>query len=708
MNHSTQLNDNQQAAVSCTKGPLLVIAGAGSGKTRVITCKIAHLVQDEGVPESHILAMTFTNKAAGEMKRRAMEMLNREYLGTTISTFHSFCLRILRKEASVLGYTADFSVCDTADALTLIKRILSESGKKNQKEYAPKKIQGLISAIKNQSADRGRLDRAPAIDQILDRYDAVLRENDLMDFDDLLLNTVTVFEQNPSILAHYQSQFPYILVDEFQDTNSTQYRLIRLLADTAAHICAVGDEDQSIYGWRGANFENILNFPRDFPGCRIIKLEENYRSTKKILDIANSVISHNSMRNPKVLYSDIHTEGEHILYEAPEPRAEANFIADQVRALVQKSIPRNEIAVLYRANYLSRGLEDAFRRRNLPYRIVGGYKFYERKEIKDIIAYLRVIRNPSDNLSFRRIINVPRRKIGPVTIEKLEAINPILFEALKNLPERFPKKRELDELRTIIETFRNRPDFGPDFLRDLIDRIGYIEMLKTEEDKIEAETRIENISELANSIEEFVKSENEPNLGNFLDEISLLSDTDEIEDDDRVNLMTIHCAKGLEFHSVFVCALEEGTFPNQRTMGSSRELEEERRLMYVAVTRAKQNLYLSFSRKRGWKWEMDLKKISRFVKEIPFDLLTVIRPAGPISTHSGILAASHSGVSAASGTSWQGEIPPTPFGKGSTVLHHTYGEGTVLNIVNGNRIVVKFKRTGIKVLNSRTVQLKKD
>ncbi len=704
---STQLNSNQQEAIACTKGPLLVLAGAGSGKTRVITSKIAQLIREEFVPESHILAVTFTNKAAGEMKRRAMGMLNRPHLGTTISTFHSLCLRILRREAVLLGYTSNFSVCDSADALSLIKRILSETGRKNQKEYAPKKVQALISAVKNQSASDRKLEQLPAIDQILDQYDAALRQNDLMDFDDLLLNTVAIFEQNPSILAHYQSQFPYMLVDEFQDTNATQYRLIRLLAETAIHICVVGDEDQSIYGWRGADFENILNFPRDFDGCRVIKLEKNYRSTSKILDIANAVISHNSMRNPKVLYSDIHTDGEFVLYEAPMPQEEGIFIAKQVQALRQQGVPLNDIAVLYRANYLSRTMEDAFRRRNIPYRIVGGYKFYDRKEIKDILGYLRIIRNPSDNLSFRRIVNVPRRKIGPATIEKLESIHPVLFKSLEQLPDRFPRKQELKEFHSIIESFRKREDFGPDFLRDLIERIGYIEMLKAEEETLEAETRMENLSELVTVVGDYLDAEENPTLNGFLDTVSLLSDTDEIEDDDRVNLMTIHCAKGLEFNSVFVCGLEEGTFPNQRTMGSSRELEEERRLMYVAITRAKQNLYLSFSRERGWKWDMNRKKMSRFVKEIPLNLLKVNRPVTGLS-HSRLLTAAHSSSIQPKHPNSDNSESTCTIQKGDTVMHHSYGEGAVLNVVNGNRMVVKFKRAGIKVLNSRLVQLKKD
>ncbi len=704
---TSQLNDSQRMAVACTKGPLLVVAGAGSGKTKVITSKIAHLIREKFVPEHHILAVTFTNKAAGEMRHRAMAMLGRSHLGTTISTFHSLCLRILRREAVILGYSSDFSVCDSADALSLIKRIISESGRKNQKEYAPKKVQGLISALKNDCVSERKLEQLPALNEILHQYDAALRENDLMDFDDLLLNTVSIFQQNPSILSYYQSQFPYILVDEFQDTNATQYRLIRLLSESAVHICAVGDEDQSIYGWRGADFENILKFPRDFEDCQVIKLEENYRSTQQILDIANAVISHNSMRNPKALRSDIHTDGDYALFEAPAPREEGMFIAKQVQALLQQKIQLKDIAVLYRANYLSRMLEDAFRRRNIPYRIVGGYKFYERKEVKDILGYLRVIRNPSDNLSLRRIINVPRRKIGPATVEKLESIHSTLFKAMETLPDRFPRKKELDELHNIIETFRKREDFGPEFLRDLIERIGYIEMLKAEENSLEAETRMENLSELVTVVNDYFSTEKNPSLNGFLDTVSLLSDTDELEDDDRVNLMTIHCAKGLEFDSVFVCGLEEGTFPNQRTMGSSRELEEERRLMYVAVTRAKHNLYLSFSRERGWKWDMNRKKMSRFLREIPVELLTINRPALP-SSNSRLLTAAHYRPLPSSQPDENLSANPFPVHKGSIVTHHTYGDGTVLNVVNGDRMVVKFKSAGIKVLSSKAIQLRKD
>ncbi len=689
------LNPAQREAVCHNEGPLLVVAGAGSGKTRVITHKIAYLIQELGIPERNILAVTFTNKAAAEMRHRAMKLLDRPDLGSVICTFHSLCLRILRQEAPQLGYGPDFSICDPSDAQTIIKDILKQMGRKQDKAYAPKKVQALLSRIKNRSMDTEEVGRMTDLESILDRYDRTLMEMNLMDFDDLLLNTVRLLDEFPATAAHYRERFPCILVDEFQDTNAVQYRLIRLLEEGGRHICAVGDEDQSIYGWRGADFENILKFPEDFPDTRLITLEQNYRSSQGILDIANSIISNNRMRNPKTLRSTISDTGDHVVYEAPHAAGEASFVTRQIRSLIQQEVSARDIVVLYRANYLSRSLEDALRRENLPYRIVGGYKFYERKEIKDILAYLKLMRNPSDNPSFQRIVNVPRRKVGPATLEKLAAVDPVFTTALERLPEGFPRYSELVELRRILTMFTERKDFGPGFIQDLIDKLAYIEMLKSEEEPLEAETRIENLFELTRVVEDYAESTDSPSLAGFLDEISLLSDADDITDEESVSLMTIHCAKGLEYHTVFVVGLEEGTFPNQRTMGSSRELEEERRLMYVAITRAKRNLYLSFARERGWGWESSRKRMSRFLREIPAEQITT-RGTG-LERMAGYLQASHSRHSQTE------TVPPAVSpdeipGKGETVHHATYGTGTVLNVVNNERLVVKFKKAGIKVL----------
>ena len=693
-----ELNPAQLEAVLHNTGPLLVVAGAGSGKTRVITSKIAYLVHELAVPDHHILAVTFTNKAAGEMRSRAMRLINRPHMGTTVSTFHSLCLRILRQEAHQLGYGPDFSVCDPADAISVIKDVLGTMGYRNDKEHTPKKVQALLSGIKNRSR-RVETGKMPDLETILEHYDRSLKAQNLMDFDDLLLNTVMLLDQYPHVLDHYRRQYPYILVDEFQDTNAIQYRLIRQLAETAGHICVVGDEDQSIYGWRGADFENILNFPRDFEDTKVITLEQNYRSTRPILEIANAVIANNAMRNPKRLQTNCGEPGERYLYHAPTPQAEAGQVARQIRSLLQQEIPPREIVVLYRANYLSRALEDALRRENIPYRIIGGYRFYERKKIKDILAYLKVIRNPEDNLSFKRIVNVPRRKVGPVTLERLETVNPVLCKALEAIPDGFPRFQELRELDRVLSQFRSRNLFDPSYVQDLINELGYVEMVKAEEEPMEAESRIENLHELVQVVSDYMETTAEPSLPGFLDQVSLLSDTDELDNEDMVNLMTIHCAKGLEFHSVFVIGLEEGTFPNQRTLGSSRELEEERRLMYVAITRARRNLYLSHAKERGFGWDSQRKRISRFLKEIPENLVTA--KGEQSGMYPSLLKASHVRAPL------QGRPDPPPPGtvpeKGSTIFHATYGEGTVLNVVNNDRLVIKFRRAGIKVLNARMV-----
>lgn len=692
-----ELNPAQQQAVLHNNGPLLVVAGAGSGKTRVITCKIAHLVEECHVPDRYILAVTFTNKAAEEMRSRAAALLNRHHMGATICTFHSLCLRILRQEAHQLGYSADFSVCDPADGLVVIKDVLTELGYRNDKRHTPRKVQALVSGLKNQSRQL-ETEKLPDLDNILDHYDRSLKAQNLMDFDDLLLNTVMLLEQFPHVADHYRGQFPYILVDEFQDTNAIQYRIVRQLAGTATHVCVVGDEDQSIYGWRGADFENILNFPRDFADTTVIKLEENYRSTRAILDIANAVISNNTMRNPKQLKTSSAAEGEQIIHGSANPQGEAAQIGRQIKALLQQEIRPRDIVVLYRANYLSRSLEDALRRENIAYRIVGGYKFYDRKEIKDILGYLKVLRNPEDNLSFRRIVNVPRRKVGPATLDRLEAVDPVLSRSLEKLPESFPRRNELMELAQVLADFRKRDIFDQAFVQDLIDAIGYVDMLKAEEEPLEAQSRMENLLELQQVVADYVAEAETPSLAGFLDQISLLSDTDELDTAEMVNLMTIHCAKGLEFHTVFVVGLEEGTFPNQRTVGSSRELEEERRLMYVAITRARRNLYLSYARERGFGWDSQRKRISRFLKEIPDQLVS--RKGEPHGLPGGMLSASHVARPLTGRPKpTAGSVPA----KGSSVIHATYGEGTVLNIVNGDRLVIKFKRAGIKVLNAGMV-----
>jgi len=692
-----QLNKQQNEAVLYIDSPLLILAGAGSGKTRVITQKIAWLINQMNIPEYNILAVTFTNKAAGEMKARVEKMLDKEKVFCTISTFHSFCLRTLRQEAINLGYSQDFSVCDTVDSLTLVKNILKTLGKGNSERYAPKKIQSLFSKLKNGSSSLDlNSDYGQDVSSMFDNYNKTLKDQNLMDFDDLLINCVRVLKEFPSIREFYQNRFPYILVDEFQDTNKVQYDLIKLLTSSTGHLTVVGDEDQSIYGWRGADFENILDFPKHFENAKIIKLEENYRSTKQILDIANAIISNNKMRNEKVLKANISEKGKANVHESWNPSLEAEFIAKEIQ-LLKNNIPLSEIVVLYRANYISRNIEDSLRKYNTPYKIVGGYKFYERKEIKDVIGYLKVINNASDNTSIRRIINIPKRKIGPATISRLESINPELYKAMNNLPEKFTKKKEIENFANIITMFRQKNQFDEDFVSELINEMGYIEMIKNDFEPLEAQSRTENLNELINVVKNFKKENPDGKLNDFLDTVSLMADTDDIETGDMVNLMTIHCAKGLEFDSVFLAGMEEGTFPSEKSSNTDRELEEERRLMYVAVTRSKKNIYFTFSRERGWGWQTIRKRASRFFAEIPEKLLDSIN-TGSGSIYNSMLVASNSKK-----TKPEISVSSESFSKGSSITHHIYGEGKVLNHVDGQKLVIKFKKHGIKMLQASVV-----
>jgi DNA helicase-2/ATP-dependent DNA helicase PcrA len=633
------------------------------------------------------------------MKQRVEKILDKDKVFCTISTFHSFCLRTLRQEAVNLGYSHDFSVCDSVDSLSVVKSILKTSGKGKLERYAPKKVQAVFSKLKNGSGTVDlNTDYGQTISAMFDKYNEILKEQNLMDFDDLLINCVRLLKEFPSIREYYQDKYKFILVDEFQDTNKVQYDLIKLLSSNQGHLTVVGDEDQSIYGWRGANFENILDFPKYFNPSKTIKLEENYRSTKQVLDIANAIIKNNKMRNDKVLKANIKDKGKAVVHESWTPSLEAEFIAKEVQ-LLRNTIPLNEIVVLYRANYISRNIEDALRKYNIPYKIVGGYKFYERKEVKDILGYLKVINNPADNTSVKRIINIPKRKIGPATIQRLEEINSELFTSMQQLPDKFTKKKEIESFAAVIVKFRERKVFDADFVADLIDEIQYMEMIKLEFEPLEANSRIENLNELINVVKNFKNENPDGKLNDFLDTVSLVADTDEIETKDTVNLMTIHCAKGLEFHSVFLAGMEEGTFPSEKSSNTDKELEEERRLMYVAVTRAKHNLYFTFSRERGWGWQTIRKKASRFFAEIPDELLDLVN-SGKGGLYTSILKASSSKKISDTKKSESTET----FGKGSVVKHHIYGEGTVLNLVDSQKLVIKFKRHGIKMLQSSVVE----
>ena len=632
----TRLNPPQRAAVECTEGPLLVLAGAGSGKTRVLTYRVAHLME-KGVPAWKILAITFTNKAAREMAERVKQLTGEAGDEAWISTFHACCARILRRDIEKLGYKRQFAIYDTDDSMTVIKAIL-KSLNLSDKEYPPRAVRAVISDAKNRMlspkewlADAGSDARNRRYFEVYEQYEKTLRGNNALDFDDLLIRTLELLSQNPPVLEYYQRRFEYILVDEYQDTNAAQYELVRLLAGEKHNLCVVGDDDQSIYGWRGADIRNILDFEKDFPEAKVVKLEQNYRSTGNILDAANQVIAHNRGRKEKALWTEA-GEGERIaLYHALDERDEAAFVAAMARKLIAHGDRPGEIAVLYRTNAQSRVLEEAFVRGGVPYRVYGGQKFYERKEIKDLISYMRALVNPDDDVSLRRVINEPKRGIGDATVDQLAAYAaenelPLMSAVLDadgaGLSARARKLvGEFGELMVDLTDAMYEQKPG-EFVQTLIDRTGYVralEAVKTPEN----ESRVENIRELQGAVAEFERLNPEGGLSDFLENVALVSDTDSIDEaGGSVTLMTLHSAKGLEFDDVFLPGMEDGIFPLSRAMYDDDQLEEERRLAYVGITRAKKRLFLSHARTRMLYNARSANALSRFVGEIPARLIT--------------------------------------------------------------------------------------
>lgn len=638
-----RLNEKQLEAVTHINGPLLVLAGAGSGKTRVLTCRIAYLLE-QGVRPYNILAITFTNKAAAEMRERVNAMVGIQAKEVWLSTFHAFCARFLRMEIEHLaGFSRNFVIYDASDALALVKSCLKELNL-DEKHFPPSGLQAAISNAKNALQDA--TDFAVQADnfygqkvaEVYRLYQQKLQQNNAVDFDDLLLLAVRLLEQNEEVRRRYQDKFQYILIDEYQDTNRAQYLLARLLAAKHRNICVVGDADQSIYAWRGADIRNILDFEADYPDAKVIKLEQNYRSTQTILAAANAVIENNIGRKPKALWTE-NPRGEPIThYLAFDERDEARFIADTIAKLhVVYRASYGHMAVLYRTNAQSRVIEEALMKNGIPYTIVGGVKFYDRKEIKDILAYLRVILNPADTVSLLRIINVPRRGIGDTTIARLTDYavqNGIsLFDVVSN-PDMVPDltaraKRPLENLAELIFNLIAVKDQLP--VADLIERVmqdsGYLAELEKEQTP-QAEGRIENLRELLSVAKEFATTAAEDTLENFLAHVALVSDIDTAElADERVTLMTLHSAKGLEFPYVFLAGMEEGIFPHSRTLMDEEEIEEERRLCYVGITRAERKLYLTNARLRTIYGSTVMYPPSRFLAEIPEELFE--RHGGP-------------------------------------------------------------------------------
>ena len=642
------LNPQQKKAVQITEGPLLVVAGAGSGKTSVLTRRIAYLVAEKGIAPWNILAITFTNKAATEMREREHKLLGQQADSIWMSTFHALCVRILRRDAEKIGYTSNFSIADSAEQLTLIKHIQKEQNI-NPKMYEPRRILSAISNGKNDllTPDAYSASAASPFEkvtaQVYQEYQKRLKNDQIMDFDDLIMQTLVLFKTDPAVLHYYQNKFRYLLVDEYQDTNQAQYELCHALAAQYKNICVVGDADQSIYGWRGANMENIMNFEKDYhdAGVQTVKLEQNYRSTGHILAAANAVIKNNSNRKAKKLWTDQGEGAKVTYYRAQSGDDEAHFIIAKIQEEVkEKKRSYHDFAVLYRTNAQSRTVEESFVKSNVPYQIVGGHKFYDRKEIMDIMAYLKLVANPSDSMSFNRIINTPKRGIGPVSVRRFMDFardnNLSILGAFDHLNMAGVTARAATKLSDFGAKLRDAINFAKDhsvtgLTEKILQDFGYTAALKAEH-TIEAETRLENLDEFLSVTKRFDdeyeenddSDETENALSDFLAEVSLLSDQDDLaNNDDQVALMTLHAAKGLEFPVVFLVGMEDGLFPLSRALMEDDQLEEERRLAYVGITRAKRELFLTNAYSRMMYGRMQNNPPSRFLEEIDQDDLDI-------------------------------------------------------------------------------------
>lgn len=621
-----QLNDMQKKAVTCTEGPLLVLAGAGSGKTKVLTTRIAYLINEKNVDPSSILAITFTNKAAKEMKDRVIKLIGNIGYSMKISTFHSFGLSILKEHCDLLGYSKNFTIIDSDDSMTLIKKIVKDLNL-DSKIFNPKMIRNKISGAKNELMDPAEYvrfantDMEEKIVSVYERYQKRLKLNNSFDFDDLLMLPIKLLKENPDVLKQYQEKFKYVMVDEYQDTNQAQYILTKMMSAKYKNICVVGDNDQSIYMFRGANYRNILNFEKDYKNTSVILLEENYRSTKNILDVANSIIKNNKSRKDKTLWTN-NDDGLKIKYHrSSNEKDESFYVVSEIKKLLNNGVPLSEIAVLYRANAQSRNIEEVLLRDNIPYKVVGAFYFYNRKEIKDLIAYLKLIYNHNDDNSLTRIINVPKRGIGLKAIENLNT-KAMLEE--KSLYDSLSTQKELDFKRLIDDLSKKSEIMS---LTELVDCILNDSKMKEElelEKTIESEVRLENLEEFKSITKSFEESKGIVSLGEFLEEISLVSDVEEYKNNTNVvTLMTIHSAKGLEFDNVFLIGMEEGLFPHANCLNDAEELEEERRLCYVAVTRARKRLWLVNARSRMLYGKESYNMQSRFIDEIDKENLDI-------------------------------------------------------------------------------------
>jgi DNA helicase-2/ATP-dependent DNA helicase PcrA len=687
------LNPAQREAVLSTEGPLLVIAGAGSGKTRVLTHRVAHLIGAVGVKPNEILAITFTNRAANEMRERLERLLGETARRIWILTFHAACGRILRREAPRLGYRSNFTIYDQADQVRLVKAVLEEEGF-DPKRFTPRGIHSQISAAKNRLVGPGEYRKRlstfyeQTVADVYERYQQRLADSNAMDFDDLLFLTVEVLERFPEARERWQKAFRYVLVDEYQDTNHAQYRLLHLLAEKHRNVCAVGDPDQSIYAFRGADIRNILEFERDFGETRTVALEQNYRSTNAILRAANAVIANNAERKPKELWSEL-GEGDSVrAIEVEDEHAEARFVAAEIAALVEQGYSGTEIAVFYRTNAQSRVLEDVLVRQGIAYQVIGGPRFYERAEIKDAIAYLQVLDNPFDQVSLLRIANRPRRGIGDTTLARLgswaTAQGITLWEAMTRAEEvgiTGPPLRAVQGFATLMQSLMSAAQelAVPELLDRLLERSGTLAALEAER-TIEARGRIENLQELVGVTREWVAEAAEPTLSGFLQEISLYADQDALRGESNlVTLMTLHNAKGLEFRAVYVIGMEEGVFPHSRSI-EEQGIEEERRLCYVGMTRAMERLTLTHASARSLWGSRNYNLASRFLDELPAEgvVRERLRPSSWASVSRGVQP--------------REDVPA--LATGDSVRHSTLGEGVVVGLEPGGVVVVRFAGDG--------------
>ena len=747
------LNSMQQEAVFCTEGPLLILAGAGSGKPRVLTHRTVCLIEEKGVNPYHILAITFTNKAAQEMRERIDKLVGFGSESIWVSTFHAACVRILRRYIDRLGYDNHFTIYDTDDQKSLMKEVCKRL-QVDTKIYKEKMLLGVISSAKNELISPEEFTRRAAGDFAKERqaavyreYQAMLHKNNALDFDDLLVKTVELFKHDAQVLDNYQERFKYIMVDEYQDTNTAQFELIRLLADKYRNLCVVGDDDQSIYKFRGANIKNILNFEEVYPDAKVIKLEQNYRSTQNILDAANRVIANNVGRKPKSLWTE-NEAGEKINFQQFDSAyEEADYVVRDIQRSVREGkCSYGDCAILYRTNAQSRLFEERFVVSNTPYRVVGGVNFYARKEIKDLLAYLKTIDNGRDDLAVRRIINVPKRGIGAATLGRVQDyaadMDLSFYNALKmadDIPSIGRAGVKIKPFVTLIQSMRSKIEYlsVSQILQEVIDETGYVQELEAENTD-EALARIENIDELISKAVAYEESaEEEPTLSGFLEEVALVADIDNLQEgSDYVVLMTLHSAKGLEFPNVYLAGMEDGLFPSYMTIVSDdpMEIEEERRLCYVGITRAMTNLTISCARQRMLRGETQYNKVSRFVKEIPGSLLegasvgrgeteksseTSARPfrqagskVNPIFTVGNAQSKPYQKKPYQS-TSFSSNTTSgisLEYASGDRVKHIKFGEGTVVQIVEGGRdyeVTVDFDRVGTKKMFASFAKLKK-